>query len=303
MLGGRAGPASGRWSSSATTPPAGAIALRRARVGRGGAPARSSRRARTISRSSSTPRGRRGGPRACRARTGITTPGALAHVIQCGYEWGERTLGVMPLYHTMGIHSLTSMAAVNGCFVCQPDWSAAAALAADRGRAAHRALPDPDALLGAGARPGARRGPTSPRCEKLAYAGAPMLARAHRGVRQGLPPRRLREPLRLDRDLHVLGLPRRPRQARLRGPGRAFTRRSASWSPAPSGASDPTRRCRPARRGEIIASLDSDEAFAGYWNRPDADAQGAARGLVLHRRHGLRRRRRRPVRVPGAWTT
>jgi len=23
--------------------------------------------------------------------------GALAHVIQCGYEWGERTLGVMPL--------------------------------------------------------------------------------------------------------------------------------------------------------------------------------------------------------------
>jgi len=40
--------------------------------------------------------------------------GALAHVIQCGYEWAERTLGVMPLYHTMGIHSLTSMAAVNG---------------------------------------------------------------------------------------------------------------------------------------------------------------------------------------------
>src|SRR5262249_39050164 len=34
--------------------------------------------------------------------------GALAHVIQCGYAWAERTLGVMPLYHTMGIHSLTS---------------------------------------------------------------------------------------------------------------------------------------------------------------------------------------------------
>ncbi|MBI2820960.1 MAG: AMP-binding protein, partial [Acidobacteria bacterium] len=54
--------------------------------------------------------------------------GALAHVIQCQYEWGERTLGVMPLYHTMGIHSLTSMAAINGCFVCQPEWSAEAAL-------------------------------------------------------------------------------------------------------------------------------------------------------------------------------
>src|SRR5262249_42497276 len=50
--------------------------------------------------------------------------GALAHVVQCGYAWGERTLGVMPLYHTMGIHSLTSVAAVNGCFVCQADWDA-----------------------------------------------------------------------------------------------------------------------------------------------------------------------------------
>ncbi len=28
----------------------------------------------------------------------------------------------------MGIHSLTSMATVNGCFVCQPDWSSAGAL-------------------------------------------------------------------------------------------------------------------------------------------------------------------------------
>ena len=52
--------------------------------------------------------------------------GALAHVVQCGYDWGERTLGVMPLYHTMGIHSLTSDGGVNGSFVCQPDWSAAA---------------------------------------------------------------------------------------------------------------------------------------------------------------------------------
>jgi hypothetical protein len=33
----------------------------------------------------------------------------------------------MPLYHTMGIHALTSMAAINGCFVCQPDWSSAGA--------------------------------------------------------------------------------------------------------------------------------------------------------------------------------
>jgi 2-furoate---CoA ligase len=33
----------------------------------------------------------------------------------------------------------------------------------------------------------------------------------------------------------------------------------------------------PGDQGEIIASLASDEAFAGYWNRPDADAR-ALRG-------------------------
>ncbi len=58
--------------------------------------------------------------------------GAVAHTLQCRYDWGERTLGVMPLYHTMGIHSLTSMMAVNGCFVCQPDWSAGRGPPADR---------------------------------------------------------------------------------------------------------------------------------------------------------------------------
>jgi len=31
-------------------------------------------------------------------------------------------------------------------------------------------------------------------------------------------------------------------------------------------------------KGEIIASLDGDEAFAGYWNRPDADARALRDG-------------------------
>ena len=34
----------------------------------------------------------------------------------------------MPLYHTMGMHSLLAMHLVGGCYVCQPDWDAGAAL-------------------------------------------------------------------------------------------------------------------------------------------------------------------------------
>ena len=34
----------------------------------------------------------------------------------------------MPLYHTMGIHSLLAASVVGGCFVAQPSWDAARAL-------------------------------------------------------------------------------------------------------------------------------------------------------------------------------
>src|SRR6202035_1808060 len=53
---------------------------------------------------------------------------ALAHVAQNLYARGERTLGAMPLYHTMGVRSLLAMALVDGAFICQHHFDAAAAL-------------------------------------------------------------------------------------------------------------------------------------------------------------------------------
>src|SRR5438309_2887071 len=53
---------------------------------------------------------------------------ALAHVAQNLYCRGERTLGVMPLYHTMGVRSLLAMALVDGAFICQHHFDAADAL-------------------------------------------------------------------------------------------------------------------------------------------------------------------------------
>ncbi|HWK32745.1 MAG TPA: AMP-binding protein, partial [Hyphomicrobium sp.] len=55
---------------------------------------------------------------------------ALAHVAQNLYRRGERTLGVMPLYHTMGVRSLLSMALIDGCFVCVPKFDPASVLRA-----------------------------------------------------------------------------------------------------------------------------------------------------------------------------
>ena len=53
---------------------------------------------------------------------------ALAHVAQNLYRRGERTLGVMPLYHTMGVRSLLAMSLIGGAFVCLPRFDAGRAL-------------------------------------------------------------------------------------------------------------------------------------------------------------------------------
>ncbi len=44
------------------------------------------------------------------------------------------------------------------------------------------------------------------------------------------------------------------------------------------GATDPALRAAPGEEGQIICHLDSDEAFEGYWRRPDADAKAIHRG-------------------------
>jgi len=52
----------------------------------------------------------------------------IAHVAQNLYRRGERTLGVMPLYHTMGVRSLLAMSLIGGAFVCLPRYDTSRAL-------------------------------------------------------------------------------------------------------------------------------------------------------------------------------
>src|SRR5881628_1240112 len=53
---------------------------------------------------------------------------ALAQVAQNLYGRGERTLGVMPLYHTMGVRSLIAMSLIGGTFICLPRYDPREAL-------------------------------------------------------------------------------------------------------------------------------------------------------------------------------
>ena len=72
--------------------------------------------------------GTTGRPKGVPRRHRAERAAALAHVAQNQYGVGEVTLGVMPLYHTMGVRSLLAMSVIDGTFVCLPRFDVGEAL-------------------------------------------------------------------------------------------------------------------------------------------------------------------------------
>ena len=220
--------------------------------------------------------GTTGRPKGVPRTHGNAHAGALAHIVQCGYAWGERTLGIMPLYHTMGIHSLHSLLMLGGACVAMRDWDAPAAvdlIARERISALYLVPTLYYELLRA------------PNCEaadlscvrKLAYAGAPMLSALTEAC-----VRRFRPQVFVNHygSTEVYTFTVCDRVAAKPGcagrPGLHSAMRIVT--------ADPDRRVlpheevKPGEVGEIIFSLASAEAFRGYWNRPEATAKALRDG-------------------------
>lgn len=217
--------------------------------------------------------GTTGKPKGVPRRHRAERAAALAHVAQNLYSYGERTLGVMPLYHTMGVRSLLALALIDGCFVCMPKFDARAALAAiARERVTHLYLV-PTLYHDLLAHPDFARTDVSS-VRKLGFAGAPM----HDALLQ-----RLAAAFKPDVFVNHYGS------------SEIYTfsiNQRAAAKPGSAGKSGINSRLRVIKldargpddlaavreEGQIIADLASDEAFEGYHNRPDANAKALRDG-------------------------
>ncbi|MFL9915813.1 AMP-binding protein [Paraburkholderia fungorum] len=199
--------------------------------------------------------------------------GALAHVAQNLYRHGERTLGVMPLYHTMGVRSLLSMSMVDGLFVCVRRWNSRLALESISKHKLTCLYLVPTLYHDLLADAEFAKGDTSS-VTKLGFAGASMNDGLLKRLSAAFKPELFVNhygssevyTFSIDQDAT-----KKPGSA-----GRAGI--NTRLRVVKLDAKSPDDFTQVSEEGQIIADLLGDEAFEGYWNRPDANAKSLRDG-------------------------
>jgi 2-furoate---CoA ligase len=199
--------------------------------------------------------------------------GGLSQVIHHGYRWADRSLGVMPLYHTMGVHTMIAMALIDGCFVAMPQWgpeAAASLIAHERISSLYLAPTLFHDLLAA---PSADADLSS--VESIGYAGSPMTPELAARCVKAFDARVFFN--HYGSTEYYTWAVSRDQAAKPGCAGRPAVNTRLRIVRADEDAT-PEDVVEPGEEGQVIADLRSDEAFAGYWKRPDADGQAIRDG-------------------------
>jgi 2-furoate---CoA ligase len=221
--------------------------------------------------------GTTGKPKGVPRSQGAERAAGIAHIAQNQYKNYEVTLGVMPLYHTMGVRTLLALCLGNGTYVALPKWSAPTAVdLIVQEKVSHLYLVPTlyhDLIHAPNFSPEKVKTTT-----KLGFAGAPMhdalllqlqdlfkpeLFVNHYGSSEiytfTINQRAVEKPGSAGR----AGLNERIRVVALDEPNQ----RATGEDILPAG-----------QEGQIICDLESDEAFSGYWERPDANEKSLRNG-------------------------
>ena len=217
--------------------------------------------------------GTTGKPKGVPRRQRAERAAAVAHVAQNLYGHGERTLGVMPLYHTMGVRSLLAMSLIGGAFVCLPRFDVKAALtliAAERITnlylvpTLYHDLVHNDLF----------KSFDVSSVRKLGFAGAPMTDGLLKDLQAAFKPELFVNHYGSS-EIYTFTIdqnaPNKPGSA-----GRAGINQMVRV--VKLNAATPDDIAAPGEEGEIVALLAGDESFEGYWQRPDADAKALRQG-------------------------
>ncbi len=193
---------------------------------------------------------------------------AVAHVAQNMYGNGERTLGVMPLYHTMGVRSLLSMSLIGGLFVCLPRYDTARALdLIARERISNLYLVP--TLYHELVYSEAFAATDVSSVRKLGFAGAPMPD----GLLQKLS-KAFRPELFVNHygssEIYTFTI---DQKAELKPGSAGRSGINQRVRVVKLNAASTTEFAEAGEEGEIVALASSDEAFEGYWRRPEATAK------------------------------
>lgn len=204
----------------------------------------------------------KGVPRSHRAERAA----AIAHVAQHRCVYGERILGIMPFYHTMGVRSLLAVQLVDGCIICQQKFDAARALALIASENVTSLFLVPTLFHDVMAAPEFAGADVSS-VKRIGFAGASMTDGLLKKIDEAFRPELFVNHYGSSEIYSFSIEPNAP--AKPGSAGKAGINQRIRV--VKLGSTDPEEAAPVGEEGQIIADMAGDEAFAGYWRRPDAD--------------------------------